>query len=155
MPRNCLSVFDFFVGLALKGLNQLKWNLDKLFRILRGQYQHTQLYLSAGFWSPSQTSFFLICAGDSAGAGYCPLVLPRPEDLPVAASKWIVADILLNIMTKERCEIHPNNKILTKLNIANNETQLLRLNSLQPGIAYLYPLKTSENLKVIWCFQGL
>ena len=28
------------------------------------------------------------------------------EDLPVATSKWIKLDILFNIMTKERCEIH-------------------------------------------------
>ena len=27
-------------------------------------------------------------------------------------------------------------------------------NPLQPGVAFLYPLKTSENLKVFWCFQG-
>ena len=29
------------------------------------------------------------------------------------------------------------------------------LNPLQPGIAFLYPLKASENLKVFWCFQGV
>ena len=28
------------------------------------------------------------------------------------------------------------------------------LNPLQPGVAYLYPLKTSENVKV-FCFQGV
>ena len=28
------------------------------------------------------------------------------------------------------------------------------INPLQPGVAFLYPLKTSENLKVCWCFQG-
>ena len=27
-------------------------------------------------------------------------------------------------------------------------------NPLQPGVAFLHPLKTSENLKVFWCFQG-
>ena len=26
-------------------------------------------------------------------------------------------------------------------------------NPLQPSVAYLYPLKTSENLKVFWCFS--
>ena len=29
------------------------------------------------------------------------------------------------------------------------------VNPLQPGVAFLYPLKTSENLKVFWCFQGV
>ena len=28
------------------------------------------------------------------------------------------------------------------------------INPLQPGVAFLYPLKTSENLKV-FCFQGV
>ena len=28
-------------------------------------------------------------------------------------------------------------------------------NPLQPGVAFLYPLKTSENLKVFRCFQGV
>ena len=31
----------------------------------------------------------------------------------------------------------------------------ISLNPLQPGIAFLYPLKASENLKVFWCFQGV
>ena len=31
---------------------------------------------------------------------------------------------------------------------------LRKCNSLQPGVAFQYPLKTSENLKVFWCFQG-
>ena len=30
----------------------------------------------------------------------------------------------------------------------------LYINLLQSGFAYLYLLKTSENLKVFWCFQG-
>ena len=29
------------------------------------------------------------------------------------------------------------------------------INPLQPGVAFLYLLKTSENLKVFWCFQGV
>ena len=29
------------------------------------------------------------------------------------------------------------------------------INPLQPGLAFLHPLKTSENLKVFWCFQGV
>ena len=32
---------------------------------------------------------------------------------------------------------------------------LSEFNPLQPGVAFLYPLKTSENLKVFWCFQGV
>ena len=28
------------------------------------------------------------------------------------------------------------------------------INPLQPAVAFLYPLKTSENLKVFWCFLG-
>ena len=39
-----------------------------------------------------------------------------------------------------------------KLEYRINEDQI---NPLQPGIAYLCPLKTSENLKVFWRFQGL
>ena len=27
-------------------------------------------------------------------------------------------------------------------------------NPLQPSVAFLYPLKTSENLNVFWCFRG-
>ena len=29
------------------------------------------------------------------------------------------------------------------------------INPLLPGVAYLYPLKTSENLKIFWYFQGV
>ena len=47
-------------------------------KILGGRYQPTQFYLRAGFSSPLQAPFFLICAGDSAGAGYRPRVMPRP-----------------------------------------------------------------------------
>ena len=32
LPTNCLSVFEHFVGLALKGLNQTDWVLIKLIR---------------------------------------------------------------------------------------------------------------------------
>ena len=46
-------------------LNQLKWILDEPFRVLCKQYKPMQLYLRAGFSSPTQASFFLICAGDS------------------------------------------------------------------------------------------
>ena len=31
----------------------------------------------------------------------------------------------------------------------------LLIHPLQPGIAYLYPLKTIENLKIFWCFKGV
>ena len=31
----------------------------------------------------------------------------------------------------------------------------MELNPLQPGVAFPYSLKTSENLKVFWCFQGV
>ena len=51
-------------------LNQLKSILDELLRVWRGQYQPTQLYLQASFLSPAEASFFLICAGDSAGVGF-------------------------------------------------------------------------------------
>ena len=35
------------------------------------------------------------------------------------------------------------------IQVSKDESKtLIRLNSLQPGVAYLYPLKTSENLKV-------
>ena len=48
-------------------LNQLKWILDKLFRILLGWYQPTQLYLRVAFSSSVQASSFLICVGNSQG----------------------------------------------------------------------------------------
>ena len=32
---------------------------------------------------------------------------------------------------------------------------VLNINPLQSGVAYLYPLKTSEKLKVFGCFQGV
>ena len=60
-------------------LNQLTWILDELFTILHGRYQPTQLCLWADFSSPAQASFFLICAEDSAGVGYRPHVMPRPD----------------------------------------------------------------------------
>ena len=59
-------------------LYQLKWIMDKLFRILCGPYQLTQFYLRAGFSLPIQASFFLICMGDCTSAGYDPSVMPRP-----------------------------------------------------------------------------
>ena len=31
----------------------------------------------------------------------------------------------------------------------------INFNLLQPSAAFLYPLKTPENLKVFWCFQGV
>ena len=40
-----------------------------------------ELYIRAGFSLLAQTSFFLICAGDSMGAGYHPRIMPRPEVL--------------------------------------------------------------------------
>ena len=36
-----------------------------------------------GFSLPTQASNFLICAGDSTGAGYCPHVMPGPDWLLV------------------------------------------------------------------------
>ena len=52
------------------------------------------------------------------------------------------------------------------LQISRNNTQALdwnwcfsfwmeKFNQLQSGVVYIYPLKTSENLKVSWCFQGV
>ena len=40
------------------------------------------------------------------------------------------------------------NKFLRKL-------KLCILNRFVPNTPFLYPLKTSENLKVVWCFQGV
>ena len=64
------------INLELILLDQLKWILDELFRILRRQYQPLQLYLRGGddsFSSLAQASFFLIFAGDNAGAAVtCP-----------------------------------------------------------------------------------
>ena len=49
--------------------------LNELYTILRGRYQ---LNLKAGFSSPAQVCFFLICMGDTADAGYRLRVMPRP-----------------------------------------------------------------------------
>ena len=43
------------------------------------QYQPTQLYLRVSFSLPAQVSFFLICTGDSTGAGYGSRIMPRPD----------------------------------------------------------------------------
>ena len=59
-------------------LNQLKLILDELFRIWREGYQSMQLYLRAGFSPPAKATFFMICTGDSSGAGYCLSIMPRP-----------------------------------------------------------------------------
>ena len=53
--------------------------MDELLSISGERYQPMQIYLRAGFSSPAQASFFLICMGDSAGVGYCPLIMPRPD----------------------------------------------------------------------------
>ena len=34
-------------------------------------------------------------------------------------------------------------------------TSLLLFNPLVPNAPFLYPLKTSENRKFFWCFQGV
>ena len=67
------------INLKLILLSQLKRILSELFRILRGGYQPTQLYLRPGFSSPAQASSSLICVeDDSAGAAYRPRVRPSP-----------------------------------------------------------------------------
>ena len=46
----------------------------------------------------------------------------------------------------------------TKSNVYKPKQKLVDknwFNPLQPGVAYLYPLKTLENLKVSGCFQGV
>ena len=53
------------INLKLTLLYQLKQILDELLIILHRGYQLIQLY------------FFLICTGDSAGAGYRPHIMPR------------------------------------------------------------------------------
>ena len=37
----------------------------------------------------------------------------------------------------------------------NSASSIFNINLLQLGVTFLHPLKTSENLKVFWCFQGL
>ena len=39
------------------------------------------------------------------------------------------------------------------LNLRHFSLRIIGFNPLQPGVAYLYPLKTSENLKVFLCFR--
>ena len=47
----------------------------------------------------------------------------------------------------------------TVLNVDSNDAigfiRPKHINSFQPSVAHLYRLKTSENLKVFWCFQGV
>ena len=86
---------------------QLKWILDELFSIWHGQYQPTELYLSACFSSLAQASFFLIFAGDSVGTGYHPCIMPRP-----GLYMYIIYIINIQIFTK----IFVNNKNWLKLN---------------------------------------
>ena len=45
-----------------------------------------QLYFREGFSLPTQASFFLICTGDSTGAGYHPRFMPKPVVVVVAAT---------------------------------------------------------------------
>ena len=56
-----------------------KFEVQVEVRIFSGQYQLTQLYIRAGFSSPGQAPFFIICTGDSVGAGYHLRIMPRPE----------------------------------------------------------------------------
>ena len=37
----------------------------------------------------------------------------------------------------------------------NNLWRSFAVNPLLPGVVFLYPLKTSENLKILWYFQGV
>ena len=37
----------------------------------------------------------------------------------------------------------------------NNAFSLVYANTFVPNASFLYPLKTSENLPVFWCFQGV
>ena len=60
-------------------LYQLQQILHELLRISCEQYPPMQLYIRMGFSSPVQASFFLVCAADSVGAGYCPDDMPRPD----------------------------------------------------------------------------
>ena len=60
-------------------LYQLKKILDELLRIFHGRYQLMQLYIRASFSSPVQAPFFLICTGNSTGAGFRPHVMPRHD----------------------------------------------------------------------------
>ena len=74
------------------------------------QYQPTQLYHRAGFSSPAQASFFLICTGDSADAGYHPHVMPRSAvfgkmaqnllflRVEILVTSYLLCDILLSVI---------------------------------------------------------
>ena len=72
-------------------LNHLKWILDEFFRISCGRYQHTQLYLRAGFSLLVWASFFLIYAGDCAGMG---------DKIKHHAKVWYLLNMQLNFLNK-------------------------------------------------------
>ena len=64
----------------------------------------------------------------------------------------ILIDIKLNFKSHLKNMYKKTNQELSAL---SRISKLTTLNPLQPGVAFLYPLKTSENLKVFRCFQGV
>ena len=78
------------INLKVILLNQLKWILDKLFRILLRQYQSTQLHFRPSFSSPTQAFFFLTCSGNSMGAGYHPHIKLKTDK-----ALFIICDICM------------------------------------------------------------
>ena len=50
-----------------------------------------QLYFREGFSLPTQASFFLICTGDSTGAGFQPRFMPNPVVVVVVVAATAAA----------------------------------------------------------------
>ena len=119
-------------------LNQLKLILDELVRIWRGRYQPMQLYLWAGFSLPAQASFFLICMGDSAGAGYRLRVMPRPDLLMNLKKGYLLKKLLLK-WANEKCK---NFNIYNVVLFWKNKEKHLEISSFYPCV---------PKIMIRWC----
>ena len=119
------------INLKLILLNQLKWILAELFRILCRQYQPTQFYLRVGMSSLTQTSFFLICMVDSMDAGY----------LACASCQGLIYTG------------HFQDTTFFKKDILRSASVWLLTANLH--LVYLYPCLTFCCIIIIWISQGI
>ena len=99
------------------------------------QYQPMQLYIRAGFSWPAQASFFLVCAGDSVGAGYHPRIRPV-----------IITNNLQNLRFYQHSSKNMNeNMFCTEIKL------LLQKNCIQGFIVSIFLMYTAVKIKIQCC----
>ena len=119
-----VGTYDCYENIKIK-----HWFLEELFRILGKWFQPIQLYLRASFSSPTQTSFFLIWAGDSMGTSNGPYVMLRPSYIG-----YTYIDILSLIGMKYYC----SNSIFSLLKLPISSVSLINWLTLFKAFAELF-----------------